>query len=114
MLIVNADLVAPRDDGFSLKSGHFGHLLIDQGINKVQFFGKPFTKVYELLEDKLIDTAPNKIIMCGDSLHTDILGAVTRGWQTVLVTSDGLFSGFETLKFCMTSNLFPDWRLPSI
>ena len=33
--------------------------------------------------------------MCGDSLHTDILGAAAQGWKTVLVTKDGLFSGFE-------------------
>ena len=52
--------------------------------------------------------------MCGDSLHTDIIGAASRGWQTVLVTRDGLFSGFETLDFCKKSNLYPDWRLPAI
>ena len=52
--------------------------------------------------------------MCGDSLHTDIPVAATRGWQTVLVTGDGLFTGFETLEFCKTSNLFSDWQFPSI
>jgi len=90
------------------------HLLMDQEIDEVQFFGKPFPKVYELLEKTLINTAPNKVIMCGDSLHTDIPVAATRGWQTVLVTRDGLFTGLETLEFCKTSNLFSDWQFPSI
>lgn len=40
-------------------------LLMDQEIDEVQFFDKPFSKVYELLEKTLINTAPNKVIMCG-------------------------------------------------
>ncbi|MDB9851347.1 HAD hydrolase-like protein [Amylibacter sp.] len=114
VLIGNADLVAPRDYGFSLEPGHFGHLLVDNGVENVQFFGKPFPKVYEILEKTLAKVDSRKIIMCGDSLHTDIIGAASRGWQTVLVTRDGLFSGFETLDFCKKSNLYPDWRLPAI
>ena len=38
---------------------------MDQEIDEVQFFDKPFSKVYELLEKTLINTAPNKVIMCG-------------------------------------------------
>ena len=87
---------------------------MDQEIDEVQFFDKPFSKVYELLEKTLINTAPNKVIMCGDLLHTYIPVAATRGWQTVLVTRDGLFTGFETLEFCKTFNLFSDWQFSSI
>jgi len=114
VLIANADLVAPRDNGFSLEPGNFGHLLLDQGVEDVNFFGKPFPEVYDLLEKTLDKVDNDKIIMCGDSLHTDIIGAVARGWKTVLVTRDGLFSGFDTLDFCKRSNLYPDWRLPCI
>ena len=32
VLIANADLAAPRDDGFSKEPGHYGHLLIDEEI----------------------------------------------------------------------------------
>ena len=38
--------------------------------------------------------------MCGESLNTDIVGADSRGWEAVLVTREGLFSGCETLDFC--------------
>ena len=114
VLIANADLVAPRDNGFSLEPGNFGHLLLDQGVKDVSFFGKPFPKVYDLLEQTLGDVDQDKIIMCGDSLHTDVIGAAARGWKTVLVTRDGLFAGFDTRDFCKRSNLYPDWRLPSI
>jgi ribonucleotide monophosphatase NagD (HAD superfamily) len=52
--------------------------------------------------------------MCGDSLHTDILGAQARGWRTVLVSRHGLFSGEDTQAYCLRAGLFPNWRLASI
>jgi HAD superfamily hydrolase (TIGR01450 family) len=114
VLIANADLVAPRDTGFSLEPGHFGHLLADQGITTVRFFGKPFPEVYDLIERSLDGTPAEQIIMCGDTLHTDVLGAAARGWKTVLVTRDGLFSGNDTRPFCVESGLYPDWRVARI
>jgi HAD superfamily hydrolase (TIGR01450 family) len=114
VLIANADLVAPRDTGFSLEPGYFGHLLADQGITTVRFFGKPFPQVYDLIETSLQGVPSERIIMCGDTLHTDVLGAAARGWKTVLVTEDGLFAGHDTEPFCRESGLFPDWRLARI
>jgi ribonucleotide monophosphatase NagD (HAD superfamily) len=52
--------------------------------------------------------------MCGDTLHTDILGATSRGWRSVLVTQDGMFSGHETDIFCKESGIFADWRVKRI
>lgn len=114
VIIANADLAAPRDHGFSLEPGHFGHLLMDEGIDTVRFFGKPFEEVYDLVEQSLSGVPTDKIAMCGDTLHTDIMGAAARNWRTVLVTQDGLFSGHNTLEFCQKSGLHPDWRLARI
>ena len=114
VLIANADLAAPRDHGFSLEPGHFGHLLMDEGIDTVRFFGKPFEEVYQLVEQSLSGVPVNQIAMCGDTLHTDIMGAAARHWRTVLVTQDGLFSGHDTLGYCQKSGLHPDWRLARI
>ncbi|SEL20705.1 Haloacid Dehalogenase Superfamily Class (subfamily) IIA [Roseovarius nanhaiticus] len=114
VLIANADLVAPRDDGFSLEPGHYGHWLLDDGAARVRFFGKPFGEVYDLVEATLPSVAPDRIVMCGDTLHTDILGAAARGWRTVLVTQDGLFAGHDTNDFCERAALNPDWRLNRI
>jgi HAD superfamily hydrolase (TIGR01450 family) len=114
VIVANPDLVAPRDNGFSIESGHFGHLLADCGIKNVRFFGKPFPEVYDLVEASLPGISAHKIAMCGDTLHTDILGAAARGWQTVLVTQDGLFSGCDTKKYCSESAIYPDWRLARI
>ena len=114
VIIANADLVAPRENGFTLEPGFYGHELIDLGASKVKFFGKPYSEVYQLLTKSLSDIPGNKIAMCGDSLHTDILGAASQGWKTVLVTKDGLFSGFDTKSYSKKSGIFPNWRLDRI
>lgn len=114
VLIGNADLAAPRDDGFSIEPGHYGHQIADQFPGHVHFFGKPFPEVYDLIEASLPTLSPDRIAMCGDTLHTDILGAAARGWRTVLVTHDGLFAGYDTQPFSKQSRLFADWRLDRI
>ena len=111
VIIANADLVAPRENGFTLEPGFYGHDLMDLGASKVKFFGKPYSAVYKLLAKSLSETPREKIAMFGDSLHTDILGAAAQGWKTVLVTKDGLFSGFDTKSYCEDSGIFPNWRL---
>jgi len=111
LLIANADLAAPRDDGFSVEPGYFGHEIADAFPEHVRFFGKPFPEVYDLVEASLPHTAKNRIAMCGDTLHTDILGAAARGWRTVLVTQDGLFAGHDARPFVRRAGLFADWFL---
>lgn len=114
LVIANADLVAPRDFGFSLEPGHYGHLLADEGLAGIRFYGKPFPEVYEMIEASLPGVPKDRIAMCGDTLHTDILGAAARGWSTVLVTGDGLFAGADTRPFCERATLIPTWRLSRI
>lgn len=114
VIIANADLVAPREGGFTLEPGHYGHLLADLGLPNISFRGKPFDQVYALIEASLPGVAQDRIAMCGDTLHTDILGAAARQWKTVLVTRHGLFAGADTSSFCERANLFPTWRLDAI
>ncbi len=114
VLIANADIAAPRDEGFSLEPGHFGHQIADRFPDHVRFFGKPFPEVYELIEKTLPGVPRNRIAMCGDTLHTDIIGACARGWRTVLVTQDGLFSRHDTREFSEQSGIFADWRIGRI
>lgn len=114
VFIANADLAAPRDDGFSVEPGHFGHLLADAGAREVRFFGKPFSEVFDLIEASLPGVPRDRIAMCGDTLHTDILGAAARGWRTVLVTQDGMLAGLDPADFIAASGIRPDWRLSRI
>ncbi|WP_425037914.1 HAD-IIA family hydrolase [Primorskyibacter sp. S187A] len=114
VLIANADLAAPRDHGFSLEPGYFGHLLADASIEQIRFFGKPFPEVFQLVEASLPETARRRIAMCGDTLHTDILGAAARDWQTVLVEQDGMFAGADAGQYARQADIMPTWRLARI
>lgn len=114
VMIANADLVAPRGEGMTLEPGHYGHRVADRIATPVRFFGKPFAEVYERVEAGLPGVAPASIVMCGDTLHTDIVGAAARGWRTALVTRDGMFAGHDVAEFCDASGIHPDWRLARI
>lgn len=114
VVIANADIAAPRDHGFSLEPGHYGHLLADRGLFDIRFFGKPFPEVFALAEQSLPGIPPDRIAMCGDTLHTDILGAAARGWRTVFVEQDGMFSGVDTGPYRSASEVMPTWRLSRI
>lgn len=114
VLIANADLVAPRSDGLSLEPGFYGHHLADQGQTDVRFFGKPYAEVYALAAQTLPGVAPERIVMCGDTLHTDVLGAAAQGWKTVLVTRDGVLAGQDPEEFITASGIHPDYRLERI
>lgn len=53
VLVANPDIVAPRETGFSAEPGHFAHRLADQTGIAPEFFGKPFTNIFDLAFDRL-------------------------------------------------------------
>jgi HAD superfamily hydrolase (TIGR01450 family) len=115
VVVANPDLVAPNERGLNLGPGYFGHWIADKTPAQVSFFGKPYGDVYRLVEAALPpDQPPGRVVMVGDTLHTDILGAAARGWKTALVTDHGLFAGLETGPFIAASGIVPDWRVGSI
>jgi HAD superfamily hydrolase (TIGR01450 family) len=114
LVIANADLAAPREHGFTREPGYYGHLVADAFPDRVRFFGKPYRDVYGIVEDTLPGIDRSRIAMCGDTLHTDILGAAAFGWRTVLVTEDGLFADADADGYCRRSGLHADWRLRRI
>ena len=109
VFVANADLAAPRDYGFSREPGHFGHQIADQFPGMVRFFGKPFPEVYDLAERTLPEVPAHRIAMCGDTLHTDVLGGAAAGWRTVLVTGHGLFRGADVAGYIARSGIVPDY-----
>jgi HAD superfamily hydrolase (TIGR01450 family) len=114
VMVANADLAAPREDGFTREPGHFGHLVEDTFPGHVRFFGKPFPDVFSLVAASLPGVPKDRIAMCGDTLHTDILGAAAFGWRTVLVTQDGMMAGLDSTAYCNDVRIHPDWRLQRI
>lgn len=106
----NPDIVAPREKGFSIEPGHFAHRLADAANVSPQFFGKPFGNIYELAFQRLAPEVPReRIVMVGDSLHTDILGAQTAGVGSALIADFGFFAGYDIQSAIDASGISPDY-----
>lgn len=111
VLVANPDIVAPRETGFSAEPGHFAHLLADCTGVAPQFFGKPFANIFELAFARLGDIRKDRILMVGDSLHTDILGAQAVGVASALVADYGFFAGADVHGAIEQAGIVPDFIL---
>jgi HAD superfamily hydrolase (TIGR01450 family) len=114
VFVANADIAAPREHGFTVEPGHFGHLIEEAFPGHVRFFGKPFPEVFTLVAQTLPGVPKDRIAMCGDTLHTDIIGAAAFGWRAVLVTGDGLMAGLDSTAYCDQVGIHANWRLRRI
>lgn len=114
VVIANADLAAPRGADFSIEPGFWGHQIADRLSVPVAFHGKPFQGAFKLVEASLPDVVSDRIVLCGDSLHTDVLGANAAGWRSVLVTRDGLFNALPAHDLWADAQIFPNWQVARI
>ena len=109
VLVGNPDIVAPRETGFSTEPGHFAHRLADRTGIVPEFFGKPFTNIYALAFARLDPMPPKaRILMVGDSLHTDILGAQAAGVGSALVSRYGFFAAGDPQGAIAAAGICPD------
>lgn len=109
VLVANPDIVAPRENGFSAEPGYFAHRLADKTGITPEFFGKPFGNIYDLALARLGGIDKSRVLMVGDSLHTDILGAQTAGISSALVSEFGFFAGEDIAAAIATSGIVPDY-----
>ncbi len=115
VLVGNPDLVAPREDGLSLEPGHFAHALADAGLAEPEFFGKPFRQIFDLALSRLDPLPdPSRVLMVGDTLHTDVLGARLMGFASVLVTDHGPLAGQDVMAAIDRSGIVPDFVIPHV
>ena len=110
VMVGNPDIVAPRETGLSLEPGWYGHDLAHRTGIKPEFFGKPFTNVYDLALSQ-VDAAisRDRVAMVGDTLHTDVLGGAAVGIKTILISDYGLFAGKDVHGYIAKSGIVPDW-----
>ncbi|MHA7775881.1 HAD-IIA family hydrolase [Roseibium sp. M-1] len=114
VFVGNPDITAPREAGFSVEPGYFAHRLADRTGVQPEFFGKPFANIYDLAFTRLApDILRSRVLMVGDSLHTDILGAQVAGIASALVTSWGFLAGRDAAADIAATGLVPDFILPS-
>ncbi len=84
MYCSNPDLTSPRGGGTYVMSPGALALRYQKAGGAVYMFGKPHRPIYDAMQTAL-DCAPDKILMVGDSLHHDVLGAQRAGWQSLLI-----------------------------
>jgi HAD superfamily hydrolase (TIGR01459 family) len=107
VLVGNPDIVAPREAGLTPEPGHFAHALADRLGLSPHFYGKPFRNIFELAFERLGDVPRERVLMVGDSLHTDVLGGAAAGVHTALVTSFGLFRTCDVQDLIRRSGIVP-------
>ncbi len=109
VLVGNPDIVAPREYGFSKEPGLFAHRLADRTGVTPQFFGKPFANIYDLAFSRLGHIDKSRVLMVGDSLHTDILGARNAGIASALISGFGFFAGHDVETAIMKAGIVPSF-----
>lgn len=115
VLVGNPDLVAPRKCALSKEPGYFAHDLTDRLDIQPIFFGKPFSNAFEEAFSRISPLQDrSRVLMIGDTLHTDILGGLAFGCKTALVTDHGLLSGMDINVCVRRSKIVPDYIIPSI
>ncbi len=117
LLVGNPDVVAPREDKFSIEPGYYAHEIASQTKVVPGFYGKPFVNAFDAVKTKLAadgnNTDPARIAMVGDTLHTDILGGAAAGFRTILVEDHGLFRGEDSSGYIEASGIVPDFIVPT-
>ncbi len=114
LVVANPDLVAPRQEGLSKEPGYYAHHLADRLGLAPTYFGKPYRDAFSDALHQLDGIARDRILMVGDTLHTDILGGSAAGLRTVLVKDGGLFAGTCIRAFVEASGIVPDFECARI
>ena len=114
VLVGNPDLVAPYEHGFNLQPGLYAHRLADATGLEPLFFGKPFAGMFAEAKRRYGDVQPERVLMVGDTLHTDILGGAAAGIKTLLIADHGMFRGADLRPYIEKSGISPDFIAPSI
>lgn len=87
MICVNPDLIVVRQNGTEMICAGALALEYQKMGGIVHYFGKPYTRVYDILINKFSSTDHKKFVMIGDGIETDIKGACDFGIDSILISS---------------------------
>ena len=75
---------------------------------------KPYPAIFAHAARRLARFDPARTLMCGDTLHTDILGGNAFGVRTALITAHGFYRDLNYHDFIGDSGIVPDHILPRL
>ena len=119
VLVGNPDVTAPHPDGFTAEPAYWMARAMQQLALRPVWFGKPHPLAFTLAYQRLCARAgrtldKGRIAMVGDSLHTDILGGLAFGLQTILVTRYGLLRDHNADQVIAQTGIAPHWQVPHL
>lgn len=118
VLVGNPDLVSPQRGELFVEPGYYAWCVYEETGVVPQSFGKPHPQVFEQAKHRIRQVQGavdlSRVLMVGDSLHTDIIGGAAAGFKTVLTTQDGFLSGADPYEYFEASGIRPDYMLPRI
>ena len=119
LVIGNPDVGAPwrTDDQFILYAtpGYF----LDNFVTRTEqqakplLLGKPGPAPFELAATRWGVTDPSRVLMVGDTLHTDIVGATAMGYQSLLLGC-GVYRQQQTSTLITESGISPSFVAHSL
>lgn len=114
VIVGNPDISAPLENSFSVEPGFYTIELMKMIPDlEVTFCGKPFQNVYDVAFEKIRaaigDFEIPRVLMVGDTLHTDILGGNEAGCKTLLKADWGFLRGRDPMPFIEESGICPDF-----
>ena len=111
MFVPNNDLCAPAGKSFvHITPGFFAEKYEGMG-GRVVRAGKPCRHIFDLAYSYVEGAPKNRIVMVGDTLRTDIMGAKEWGIDSLLVRSGNQGSG---CSFHPDADIEPTWESESL
>ncbi len=119
IFVANPDISAPHGKFFSPEPGYWSLRLMKEAKLESKFFkwfGKPHYPVFDYAMKKLNSLSEKKIdqkniAMIGDTLHTDVLGANSYGFKSILLTNYGLMNNLNVDKIIKNNAIYPDLQV---
>ncbi|MBM3120356.1 MAG: HAD-IIA family hydrolase [Chloroflexi bacterium] len=107
-IVMIPELIDNSMGELELTVGAYGKMLEEAANIKATYIGKPNRYVFEIALHTMDITEKNKILMVGDRLSTDILGARNTGLKTALVKTG------EFQESDLESPITPDYIFDSV
>lgn len=116
LYVANPDISAPYSNGFSTEPGYWAVRAMKAAQILPRWCGKPHPDAFRLAVQRVNQlaggtVARDRIVMVGDTPHTDILGGQAFGLKTALITSYGFLRDQNTARILSDIGITPTWQL---